>query len=214
MPVMSSIFNTMRNDRKVEFNLSGLILKVGPEKNYDEEHLILKSIEDNNDFVLFDYKKAMADQKQALDSIKEERKKWEKLYESDSAVAAVDSAAASYFEQIPEYKSTYKIEPKRDTMNLAVNNDYSKDFLKGIPKHCTSIENDVPKFEMKDLDYHVKNYVGQMCDMYLTQSRDHNVAVKITLDEIRREAIFLMNIRKKLSEKDRKKLDQYLDNLD
>ena len=50
--------------------------------------------------------------------------------------------------------------------------------------------------------------------MYLTQSRDHSVGVKITLDEIRREAIFLRKIREKLSEKDRKKLDKYLDNLD
>jgi hypothetical protein len=72
----------------------------------------------------------------------------------------------------------------------------------------------MPKFEMKDLDYHVKNYVGQMCDMYLTQSYAHSVAIKITLDEIRREALYLLHIREKLSDKDRKKLDKYLDGLD
>lgn len=214
MPVLSSIFNSLENFRKVDFNISGLILKMGPEKTYNEEHLVLESITDNNDYALIDSQKLIADTQKAKDSIIALTNEWKKLY-SDSAVANVDSAAAIRdYDLIPEYKSTYKIEPKRDTVNLAIENESSEHFLKGIPKHCTNIDKEMPKFEMKDLDYHVKNYVGQMCDMYLTQSYAHSVAIKITLDEIRREALYLLHIREKLSDKDRKKLDKYLDSLD
>lgn len=211
--VLSSIFNSLETFRKVDFNISGLILKMGPEKTYNEEHLVLESINDSKDYVLVNYKKLLADHKKVKDSIAEETKKWQKLY-SDSAVATVDSVAAINDDYLPKYKSTYKIEPKRDTINLAIDNEFSKHLFKSIPNHCTNIDKELPKFEMKDLDYHVKNYVGQMCDMYLTQSFGHTVAIKTTLDEIRREALFLLNIREKLSDKDRKKLDKYLDNLD
>ena len=214
MSVLSSIFNSLESFRKVDFNVSGLILKMGPEKTYNEEHLVLESITDNNDYALIDSKKLISDTQKVRDSISKLTKEWQKLY-SDSAVANVDSVAAiSDYDIIPEYKSTYKIEPKRDTVNLAIENESSEHFLKGIPKHCTNIDKEMPKFEMKDLDYHVKNYVGQMCDMYLTQSYAHSVAIKITLDEIRREALYLLHIREKLSDKDRKKLDKYLDSLD
>lgn len=219
--VLTSIFNLLQPVKKIEFNISGLILKIGTEKEYDNENISLKSIEDSKDYVLIDVKKALLDQKNVSDSLKVLRNKWQNQYTSDSAAIAIDSTAAvldsayAYdYEKIPDYKSTYKIEPKRDTMNLAINDNYSKNWLNGIPKYCSKIDKEIPTFEMKDLDYHVKNYVGQMCDMYLTQSRDHSVGVKITLDEIRREAIFLRKIREKLSEKDRKKLDKYLDNLD
>ena len=218
--VLSSVFSLLQPTKKVEFNISGLILKIGTEKEYDNENISLKSIEDSKDYVLIDVKKALLDQKNVSDSLKVLRKKWQNQYISDSAAVAIDSVAvadsafAYDYDKIPDYKSTYKIEPKRDTMNLAINDSYSKKWLNGIPKYCSKIDKDIPTFEMKDLDYHVKNYVGQMCDMYLTQSRDHSVGVKITLDEIRREAIFLRKIREKLSEKDRKKLDKYLDNLD
>ncbi|WP_157837474.1 hypothetical protein [Chryseobacterium sp. P1-3] len=50
--------------------------------------------------------------------------------------------------------------------------------------------------------------------MYLTQSNYHTVGIKITLDEIRREVLYLNEIHEKLDASDKKKLNNYLKNLD
>ena len=219
-PIISSVFNVLQPNKKIEFNISGLILKAGAEKDYDEEYFTLKSAEDSKDFVYFDVKKALIQNKKASDSINEVRKQWQKLYASDSAVAAVDSTAVvdtayadvDYY-KIPDYISNYK---KGDPQmaNLSIDNPDSKKLFNGIPKHCVNIEKELPVFENKDIKKHLKNYVGQMCDMYLTQSEAETVDEKGTLDEIRREVLYLINVKEKLSEKDKKKLDKYLDNLD
>lgn len=232
MPVLSSIFNSLESYRKVDFNISGLLLKMGPEKNYNEEHLVLESITDNKDFVLVDYNKLLASNQKVKDSIAAERKKWEKLYASDSAAAAaaVDSATVSVdaaadaaaaadttfvdsYYQIPDYVSKYK-KADPEMAQLAIDNPEIKKLFNGIPKHCVNIEKELPVFENKDIRKHLKNYVGQICDMYLTQSEANNVDEKGTIDEIRREVLYLINIKDKLSQKDKKKLDQYLENLD
>ncbi len=53
-----------------------------------------------------------------------------------------------------------------------------------------------------------------MCDMYLSQFEPHSVGIKSTLDEIRREILYLNEIQGKLEADDQKKLNNYLNNLD
>lgn len=216
IPLITSLFNSLERQKQIDFNISGLALKLGAEKDYDNEYLILQSITDNKSHAWIDIEKIASENKKAKDSLNKVYKEWDKLSadSTNAKIAPVDASVIEEYNTIPVYKSTYKVEPKRDTISLAINSESNKNLFNGIPKYCLRIDQDLPKFEMKDLDYHVKNYVGQMCDMYLTQAYEHSVAIKITLDEIRRETLFLINIRKRLSEKDLKKLDNYLNNLD
>ncbi|MDR2205326.1 MAG: hypothetical protein LBE36_04130 [Flavobacteriaceae bacterium] len=112
-----------------------------------------------------------------------------------------------------EYVSEYKNDPNGEG-SLAIDNMLSSDLWKIIPEHCRNIDDNLPEFQNKELKKHLKNYVGQMCDMYLTQSDENNVAIKNTLDEIRREVLYLNENQDKLNESDKKKLKEYLDGLD
>jgi hypothetical protein len=208
-------------------NLKGLILKIAPEDSYDSEYVILTSMKDSKDFVLFDHKKAMTDQQKKQDSIMlaykklEEEYKAESLYPEDSV--AIDSAITapsvanddydSDYYYGPNYISKYK-DPPNESGGLAIDNMYDQKLWKILPNHCQNFEKDFPEFSNSELKNHLKNYVGQMCDMYLTQSSSNYVAIKITLDEIRREVLFLNNVQGKLNKSDKKKLSDYLNSLD
>lgn len=192
--------------------LKGLVLKAGVnDDKFDTEHFILKSIKDSEAYVYFDHKQSMMKHQRIMDSLMLEQKRWEEDYADSTAVYA-DSAYA-YDRYIPEYVSTYKKENK-EMAALSIDNPSSKDLLKGAPKYCTNIQSGLPAFENKKLSKHVYNYVGQVCDMYLTQSYSETVDEKGTMDEIRREVLYLLNIRDELSKSDKKKLDKYLDQLD
>jgi hypothetical protein len=189
-------------------------------------------MKDSESFVYFDHKKAMMDQQRQMDSLTLAYKKQEEEYaKADSAAVLIDSAAAvaldsvavaeapngtmsdEYSYYIPDYVSEYKKGSTEDS-SLAMTNIPNQKLWKGLPKHCKNFEKDLPSFNNKDLKSHLKNYVGQVCDMYLTQSEGHNVGIKITLDEIRREVLYLNEIQEKLDQSDKKKLNTYLKNLD
>ena len=97
---------------------------------------------------------------------------------------------------------------------MAITNLSDDELWKSLPKHCRNIENNLPKLDDKKFKKHLYNYVGQMCDMYLTQRNNSAVDVKITLDEIRREVLYINENKGKLNKSDQKKVDQYLENLD
>ncbi|WP_157676854.1 hypothetical protein [Chryseobacterium sp. T16E-39] len=230
MFVFSGLLNQYLPGIKMKSSgLSGLILKAGPEKTYDKEYFILESIKDSKDQVFFDHKKAMTDQQRKQDSIMIAYKKQEEEYaKNDSVYAATDATAVvadsaataaidPYSDQtyyyIPDYTSEYKKAHDEDG-SLAITNIPSENLWKGLPKHCKNFEKDLPIFKLKEVRGHLRNYVGQMCDMYLTQSAGHNVGIKLTLDEIRREVLYLNTIQEKLDQSDKKKLNNYLKNLD
>ncbi|GAB0157139.1 hypothetical protein CHRYSEOSP005_24080 [Chryseobacterium sp. Alg-005] len=220
-----SVLNGILNQytRKSKFKgsgLNGIILKAGPEKEYDKEHIVLTSMKDTKDFVYFDHKKAMTDKQRKMDSLMLVYKKMDEEYAvADSAAIVVDSAVAAVMDDaymeisIPDYISEYKKAQDEDG-SLAITNLASENLWKGLPKHCKNFEKDLPEFKNKDLKKHLRNYVGQMCDMYLTQARSHSVGIKITLDEIRREVLYLNEVHDQLDESDQKKLKNYLKNLD
>lgn len=220
--VLNGIINQyVRKSKLKNSGLNGMILKGAPEKEYSKEYIVLTSIKDSKDFIYFDHKRAMTDQQRKMDSIMLAYKKMDEEYASaDSAAVAVDSVAAiadpyayeNYY-AIPDYVSEYKKAQDEDG-SLAITNIPNENLWKGLPKHCKNFEKDLPEFKNKDLKKHLKNYVGQMCDMYLTQSGSHNVGIKLTLDEIRREVLYLNEVHDQLDESDQKKLKNYLKNLD
>ncbi|SEW48274.1 hypothetical protein SAMN05421841_3772 [Chryseobacterium wanjuense] len=233
IPVLSGIFTMFERRSKIKNSgLKGLILKGGPAESYDTEYFVASSMKDSESFVYFDHKKAMMDQQRQMDSLTLAYKKQEEEYaKADSAAVLIDSAAAvaldsvamaeapngtmsdEYSYYIPDYVSEYKKGSTEDS-SLAMTNIPNQKLWKGLPKHCKNFEKDLPSFNNKDLKSHLKNYVGQVCDMYLTQSEGHNVGIKITLDEIRREVLYLNEIQEKLDQSDKKKLNTYLKNLD
>ncbi|WP_261513076.1 hypothetical protein [Chryseobacterium paludis] len=229
MSVFSGLLNQYLPGIKMKNSgLSGLILKAGPEKTYDKEYFVLASIKDSKDQVFFDHKKAMTDQQRKQDSIMIAYKKQEEEYAkndsayavtdstaviADSATAAIDPYSDQAYYYIPDYTSDYKKNQDEDG-SLAITNIPSETLWKGLPSHCKNFEKDLPSFDFKELKGHVRNYVGQVCDMYLTQSSGHNVGIKLTLDEIRREVLYLNTIQETLNQSDKKKLNNYLKNLD
>jgi len=193
--------------------LKGLVLKAGVnDDKFDTEHFVLKSIKDSEAYVYFDHKQSMMKHQRRMDSLMLEQQRWNEEYANDSMSVFSDSAYA-YDKYIPVYISNYKKENK-EMATLSIDNPSSKDLLIGAPKYCTNIQNGLPTFENKTLSKHLYNYVGQVCDMYLTQSEAETVDEKGTMDEIRREVNYLLNIRDELSKSDKKKLDKYLDQLD
>ncbi|WP_027379284.1 hypothetical protein [Chryseobacterium daeguense] len=217
LPVLTGLIRFF--DRRSGFknsDLKGLILKGGPEKTYDTEYFVASSIKDSKDFVFFDHRKTMMDQQRQQDSIVLAHQKQEAEYAAmDSTAAVADSAAYPLDDEyyIPDYVSEYREKSIADG-GLTISNIPSKSLWKGLPKHCQNFEKEMPSFNNKDLKSHLKNYVGQMCDMYLTQTSYHSVGIKITLDEIRREVLYLNEIQEKLDTADKKKLTTYLKNLD
>ncbi|WP_419868581.1 hypothetical protein [Chryseobacterium sp. CT-SW4] len=212
--ILTGILGQFMKTRIKNSGMKGLILKAGPKETYDKEYIVLSSKKDSESFVYFDHVKAMTEYQRKQDSIMLAYKNLETADDDDTV--AIDSATADddmYDFTIPTYISEYKKGPQEDG-NLAIRSISSEAIWKGLPQHCKNFEKSIPEFTNKELKSHVKNYVGQMCDMYLTQAGYHTVAIKTTLDEIRREVLYFNNIKEKLDQSDQKKLNNYLNNLD
>jgi hypothetical protein len=192
-------------------SMKGLVMKI--ENPNDDNSLVLKSMEKINETAYFDFQK----QREEVKKYAEQQKKELESYVTEEAMDAAadldlgDPDSDEYY--ISPYESAYKNE-KKSVINLAISNIPSEKLWDGLPKYCRKIEDSMPDFKNKDLKSHLKNYVGQMCDMYLTQYEYHSVAVKETLDEIRKESLYLNEARKKMDKKDLEQLDAFLNDLD
>lgn len=207
-------------------SFSGTILKFGPEKEYQKEHIVLTEISDTNESVLFNNKQNIIDEKKYVEKMQKEIK--ERLNSSpidsasaiDSAYAIADSAVSavameSYLEGIddlPDYESTFKT-PSEGKFAIS---SFGKDsrIWKILPKHCQNFEKELPKLDNKRLEASLRNYMGQVCDLYITQLSYNSVDKKVTVDELRREILDVLNQWENLSKGDRNKLLKYLNNLD
>ena len=218
IPVFIGIINQMGygSNFKDKLGVQGLILKAGPESDYEEKSIQIVSSKDVNEHVYFNHSKALTDFQKTQDSLILAYKNMEIQDAVDSAaVAVVDSAYAvdADVEYYQPYESTYKQKIDYKDIDLAISNEYNKGQMVSGPKFCTKL-NEIPDFENKDIKKHLYNYLGQTCDLYLAENRNHSVAVKITVDQVRHEALYLMEIRDKLSKKDQKQLDKFLNKLD
>lgn len=188
-------------------NLKGLILKAGNVKEYDDEALVLQKITPTEAYVHYDHQSALMRQQRKSDSLMTVYRNIETDY------ANVDSASGTQYDWIPNYQSTYKTDPKASE-GLAIDNPSNAELYSKIPAYCKDLKSNIPSFDHKELGKHLYNYAGQVCDMYLTQTEYNSVDEKITMDEIRREVLYLLEIKEKLNQSDQKKLDHYLNNLD
>jgi hypothetical protein len=188
-------------------SVKGLIIKL---ENVERSFFIaLKSTEKINETAYFDFKK----DKEEVKKYAEEQIKLMKSFYADSASASAAEPVevSENLDNIPEYNSAYKNERKTD---LAMNNLPSKNYEKALPKYCFRIKEEIPDFSNKQISAHLQNYVGQLCDLYLSEAEVSGVDKKATIDEIRREALWLLKNREKLNKNDKKMLDRYLENLD
>ncbi len=216
--VLTGLFNFMGRQSVVlpTIKPKGLVLKVGGNDD-DKDFIVLKSINESKDFVYFNHGEAMVQQQKTLDSLAIVRKKMEEEYEKeygdlDSMAVEADSAYIGSYYGIEKYESTYKTPPEEP--NFAIDNMPSEKLWEGLPSHCRNIDKELPSLENKTFQSHLRNLTGQMCDMYLTQDRSHNVAVKITIDDIRREILYMNENKEKLNKSDQRKVNKYLEKLD
>lgn len=208
-PLMTKIIDQFSAHKSSGANLKGLVLKIGDNKSYDKEYLVVDNIKDTDVTVKIDHRKILMGIQKKADSL---AKSFDRITE-DYAITDSISANADYIDYIPDYVSTYKTESEIEP-SLAIDNEYNKAYLKKIPAHCTNLKSKIPVFDDKNLQKHVYNYTGQICDMYLTPIEFDTVDEKTTIDEIRREVLYFLDVREKLNQSDKKKLDKFLKNLD
>lgn len=230
VPVFIGIFNQMQNGKFPSPDVKGLILKISIDKSDPNSFIQLTSTKDKNNFVYFDHKMALKQEKSAIDSLIALRKEYEREYPAeyaadstmvvaDSAAVMVDSVATDYAgnyddaeSAILPYESVYK---KRESEpSYAVKNMRNKDLFGGIPKHCLNFDKDIPVLDNKKYRSHLSNYVGQMCDLYLGSIENSSVDFKGTVDEVRREILYFNKEENNLNKSDKKKVKNYLENLD
>lgn len=200
----------------------GLVVKIGDEKEYDTEYTMLAKSEKIQQTVHFDRKKEIQKEAKHRDSIQLAMEKYDNkevldttkdAVKADSAQAAEDEVADGESYDLPKYESAYK-KNNPDGNNLAIDHELSNKQKNALPGYCFRIENDLSKFSNKEVAKHLKNYAGQVCDMYLSQGENHTIYIKGTVDEIRKEVVWLTSQIGKLAKDDQKMLKEYLDNLD
>lgn len=204
---------------------SGTILKFGPEKDYKKEHIVLTKISDTNESIQFNNKQNLIDEKKYVEKMQKLVK--EQLNAAtidstivDSAYAVADSVATAVamesflegIDDLPEYESTFKT-ASEGTFAISSFGKDSK-IWRILPKHCQNFEKDLPKLDDKKLEASLRNYMGQVCDLYITQLSYNSVDKKVTVDELRREILHILNQWDSLIKGDRNKLLKYLNKLD
>lgn len=219
VPVLTGMISQFGGPKISANSLKGLILKGGVEERYLTDYIVLDTSKDITENVYFNHRDAMMKQQKSLDSMMVLRSRFERDYAdvyADSVAVAIDSAASvwdeKYFGEIEKYESTYKKAPEEVT--YAIDNLPSDAIWEALPKHCRNLDKNLPAISNKEFVAHLRNLTGQMCDMYITQTQSHNVAVKMTLDDIRREFLYINSEKSKLNKADQKKVDQYLEGLD
>lgn len=224
IPVLTGILGQFGRKKIALGSMKGLVMKIAPEEEYSKDYMVLSSMKESKDFVYFDHRSAMMKQQKMMDSIALQRQKWESEYAVDTAAVYADSAEAAivdsvaaanwddYYDELPKYESTWKKAPEETS--YAIESVNTEKLWDGIPKHCRNLDKDLPQLSNKEFEGHLRNLSGQMCDMYLTQSSQHTVAVKMTLDDIRREYLYINKNKGKLNKSDQRKVDRYLENLD
>lgn len=199
---------------------SGTLLKFGPEKDYKNDHIVLTEISDTNESIHFDNKQNLIDEKRYVEKMQKELKAHMESanaveMDSTAANAAASIAMDSFLDEVedlPQYESTFKT-PSEGTFAISNFNKESK-VWKILPKHCQNFEKELPKFDNKKLQATLRNYMGQVCDLYMTQISYNTVDKKVTVDELRREILEILNQWENLSNGDRNKLLKYLNKLD
>lgn len=196
-------------------NIKGLILKIGSEEN-GAGWFELKSMARTSAFISLDWQKILTELKDkslALEDIlKTVNYTTEEPFDYENNYPEVDSISTSFIYNIKTYNSEYKTS-KIENTNLAIN-ELEKDspYWQGLPKYCANLEDKISGFSNKKLKKHIKNYIGQICDLYLSEIKENSVDVKRTLDEIRYEENYFRNYQ--TNKKDRNLINDFLNKLD
>lgn len=109
------------------------------------------------------------------------------------------------------YQSNYK-DLNLDNLDFAYTAYMSDEYYRNlVPKFCYNLS--VPEFDSKELKANVHNYIGQLCDFYIS-NHVYNVGIVETTDALRYSLLKINELKPKLSEKDQKLYDNFIKNLD
>ncbi|MDO5106112.1 hypothetical protein [Capnocytophaga sp.] len=113
-----------------------------------------------------------------------------------------------------KYVSMYKNMEIEEHPPLLLN-DYQGDetTLSRIPSMCTKYEDKIPAFENPKLTLYMRDYVGQLCDLYLS-THIYLVDVRSTVDSLRKSWLEIEKLRPTLSKQDTEQLAVFLQSLD
>ncbi|PIE50561.1 MAG: hypothetical protein CSA38_02895 [Flavobacteriales bacterium] len=112
------------------------------------------------------------------------------------------------------YKSKYK-KRKSNSPNLAIDNlNKNNSYWQQIPTYCKKIDQELPHLKNKTYQKELKNYAGQICDLYMHSVGSKTIDVRGTIDEIRRSDLYFQNHYEKLKKSDQRKVKKFFNNLD
>ena len=216
IPSIAQIFKTQYGVEAIG-ELKGLLLKAAPSKSYEKDYVQLEKIADTKDFVYFNNKANLENQAKYITEAKAKLAVNQKERSSLVDSTAVDlSFSMDMYQDEVDGLDTYFSSYRKPTEGDLVIDNISKEskFWSILPNHCKTIDKDLTVFDNEILKKRLRNYVGQLCDLYLMQSESNTVGVKSTVDELRRENLYLFNSMNDFSKKDQKKLKEYLNKLD
>lgn len=127
-----------------------------------------------------------------------------------SADPPVEEAWA-YAELAETYTSNYK-NMSLEEMNFAFTGYADQEeLINTLPKYCT--KSNVPDFKNVEFKNNVENYIGQLCDLYISKFV-YNVGITETTDALRYSFLKINELKSKLSKEEQIKFDQFINNLD
>lgn len=210
-----------------ELSDKGLLLKINIAKeNFDFIYLDKKDI---NLTVDFNVKKEVANYRKTIEILKKEQEEYLESTEEVAVEEATDDETVApppveiaKAEQMPSvgvknYVEEYETYDKQKTLtenDLAINHLTKDDmYWKAVPTYCQKLDTVLPNLNNETYQQELKNYAGQVCDLYLSKSYNM-VDFKGTLDEVRRSVLYMQTHFNTLKKSDQKKVIKFLDTLD
>src|SRR5690606_6607950 len=100
-----------------------------------------------------------------------------------------------------------------DEVSLAYDILEAESLKENAPDYCEGLKNKIPAFQNTELQKHVYNLTGQICDLYLYNNGGY-VDYTGTINSMRKSYLEIEKLRDSLSKKDQKLLLEFLKSLD
>lgn len=127
---------------------------------------------------------------------------------ADTAAIATDYDYSYYAKYEPAYNNI-----SVDEVSLAYDILEAESLKENAPDYCEGLKNKIPEFQNTELQKHVYNLTGQICDLYLYNNGGY-VDYTGTINSMRKSYLEIEKLRDSLSKKDQKLLLEFLKSLD
>lgn len=202
------------NINSIFYTISGAIGTIVSQNN-ENRLKALNIAEATSKQIVKQYKKnSLLDSKEAkelnqiLKKYFEDAKNYTPTTPEYAAVEVVDDYPSVSYEP---YSSVYQNLNLND-MNFAYTGyNEEENLINTMPKYC--INTVVPDFKNVAFKKNVENYIGQLCDLYISKFV-YNVGITETTDALRYSFLKINELKSKLSKEEQTKFDQFINNLD